>query len=303
MSDDNVSKHEHRVELDLGAQSETSDAVTLHASSETLAQQASDEVVNEPGWEWWNHWNRESYQAAQEQGTDLSQRDIQVQDNATETGYAVHDNDHTSGIVDVDEGLMDEIANHDNAEWSIVNANPELALGCQNALLSSGAVIVQGFTGLAALYRIRFVWKQHSAGLITQSQLAEEVGAILGGKFAAMQSVQTIIPLLASCSCIGLLPAVVIVVATAVLGRKFGETFVHTVFEVELSRDDYHDVLRVHQQEMGDLSIIKRRYRELALLHHPDKGGDTVQDKELNEAYNELLLHLGQTKGLQCPQT
>ena len=41
----------------------------------------------------------------------------------------------------------------------------------------------------------------------------------------------------------------------------------------------------------ASLETIKQRYRTLAQMHHPDKGGDEEQFKELNERYksNDLL--------------
>ena len=34
--------------------------------------------------------------------------------------------------------------------------------------------------------------------------------------------------------------------------------------------------------------LVKAAYRSLALLYHPDKGGDGEKMKEINEAYNQL---------------
>lgn len=38
-------------------------------------------------------------------------------------------------------------------------------------------------------------------------------------------------------------------------------------------------------------SVIRERYRELARLHHPDRGGDPIKMQRLNEAYERVLTH------------
>ncbi|HBX53561.1 MAG: hypothetical protein A2309_03315 [Bacteroidetes bacterium RIFOXYB2_FULL_35_7] len=37
------------------------------------------------------------------------------------------------------------------------------------------------------------------------------------------------------------------------------------------------------------LEEVKRRYKELALLHHPDRGGDTATMQEINAQYEAIL--------------
>jgi DnaJ family protein A protein 2 len=48
----------------------------------------------------------------------------------------------------------------------------------------------------------------------------------------------------------------------------------------------YYDVLRVHRQ--ATLVTIKSAYRDMALTHHPDKGGDPEMFKRVDEAYKTL---------------
>lgn len=49
---------------------------------------------------------------------------------------------------------------------------------------------------------------------------------------------------------------------------------------------DYYNVLGVAKSASQD--EIKKRYRKLAMQHHPDKGGDEAKFKEINEAYDVL---------------
>lgn len=43
-----------------------------------------------------------------------------------------------------------------------------------------------------------------------------------------------------------------------------------------------------------DLAVVRKRYRELAKVHHPDAGGDHAKMVELNDAYLQALSELGQ---------
>jgi curved DNA-binding protein len=49
---------------------------------------------------------------------------------------------------------------------------------------------------------------------------------------------------------------------------------------------DYYNILGVDRSATAD--DIKRAYRRLASQHHPDKGGDTAQFQEIQEAYATL---------------
>lgn len=49
---------------------------------------------------------------------------------------------------------------------------------------------------------------------------------------------------------------------------------------------DYYKTLGIDKKSSSE--DIKRAYRKLASLHHPDKGGDTVQFQEIQEAYATL---------------
>jgi molecular chaperone DnaJ len=49
---------------------------------------------------------------------------------------------------------------------------------------------------------------------------------------------------------------------------------------------DYYDILGVSRGAPDD--EIKRAFRRLAHQHHPDKGGDSIKFKEINEAYQVL---------------
>ena len=41
-----------------------------------------------------------------------------------------------------------------------------------------------------------------------------------------------------------------------------------------------------------DKKIIERAFRQKALKTHPDKGGDPVEFKKINDAYNRLMGHI-----------
>ena len=49
---------------------------------------------------------------------------------------------------------------------------------------------------------------------------------------------------------------------------------------------NYYKVLGVHH-DISDREIIDR-YRDLAMVHHPDRGGDMDEFTQLNEAYHTL---------------
>ncbi len=49
---------------------------------------------------------------------------------------------------------------------------------------------------------------------------------------------------------------------------------------------DYYNILGINRT--ADADEIKKAYRKLASLHHPDKGGDTARFQEIQEAYATL---------------
>ncbi|MFN0062342.1 MAG: J domain-containing protein [Myxococcaceae bacterium] len=42
---------------------------------------------------------------------------------------------------------------------------------------------------------------------------------------------------------------------------------------------------------LDDDEVVRGRFRELALLHHPDRGGSADKMRELNVAYEQILRH------------
>jgi len=50
--------------------------------------------------------------------------------------------------------------------------------------------------------------------------------------------------------------------------------------------NDFYKILGISKSASAD--EIKKAYRKLALEHHPDKGGDEVEFKKINEAYQTL---------------
>lgn len=68
---------------------------------------------------------------------------------------------------------------------------------------------------------------------------------------------------------------------TAMLGKYF---------ERMARQDDRDEALRVLGLEQGASDAeVKRRYRELAMQHHPDRGGDTATLQAINAAVEILL--------------
>ncbi len=53
-----------------------------------------------------------------------------------------------------------------------------------------------------------------------------------------------------------------------------------------MAKRDYYEVLGVGKSASAD--ELKKAYRRLAVQHHPDRGGDELKFKELNEAYEVL---------------
>jgi molecular chaperone DnaJ len=53
-----------------------------------------------------------------------------------------------------------------------------------------------------------------------------------------------------------------------------------------MAKRDYYEVLGVNKSASAD--ELKKAYRQLAVQHHPDRGGNEAQFKEVNEAYEVL---------------
>ncbi len=51
-------------------------------------------------------------------------------------------------------------------------------------------------------------------------------------------------------------------------------------------KKDYYSILGA--DETDEASVIERRYKRLAVRHHPDRGGDEEEMKSINEAYRVL---------------
>ena len=62
---------------------------------------------------------------------------------------------------------------------------------------------------------------------------------------------------------------------------------------------NYYQILGVSPQASAD--DVKRAYRKLASQHHPDKGGDTAQFQEIQEAYS-VLSDPGRRQSYDNPQ-
>jgi len=56
-----------------------------------------------------------------------------------------------------------------------------------------------------------------------------------------------------------------------------------------IAQDDKQAALAVLDLEgSSDFAAIKKRYRQLAMEHHPDRGGDATQLSDINDAYETL---------------
>ena len=53
------------------------------------------------------------------------------------------------------------------------------------------------------------------------------------------------------------------------------------------SKKDYYAILGITELFLN-ADLFKQKFRKLALVHHPDKGGDVEKFKEINEAYSVL---------------
>ena len=49
-----------------------------------------------------------------------------------------------------------------------------------------------------------------------------------------------------------------------------------------------------------DRKAIERGFRKKALITHPDKGGDPVEFKIINEAYEKLIGHITKVRVVSC---
>jgi len=52
---------------------------------------------------------------------------------------------------------------------------------------------------------------------------------------------------------------------------------------------NYYQILGVSPG--ATLKEIRKKYIQLALIHHPDKGGDATKFQEIDEAYKRLIAH------------
>jgi len=56
----------------------------------------------------------------------------------------------------------------------------------------------------------------------------------------------------------------------------------------KLKKSSSHEILQI-QPPISEADI-KKAYRKLCLVHHPDKGGSNDEFIKINNAYNELLV-------------
>jgi hypothetical protein len=65
-----------------------------------------------------------------------------------------------------------------------------------------------------------------------------------------------------------------------------------------LEEQDPYRTLGVAKTDSADR--IRERYRELAALHHPDRGGSAEQMQRINEAYERIAAHREQRAPVQA---
>lgn len=49
------------------------------------------------------------------------------------------------------------------------------------------------------------------------------------------------------------------------------------------------NILNISLEQANELKQVKRAYRQLSRLHHPDKGGDCQVMVQINQAYRHLI--------------
>jgi hypothetical protein len=77
------------------------------------------------------------------------------------------------------------------------------------------------------------------------------------------------------------------------LDARTATAFMNGTWEILTHYDEYQRSLRIlGVSERADLSLIKKRFRQLAKEHHPDRGATSSERfHEINNAY-QLLLHI-----------
>jgi len=60
---------------------------------------------------------------------------------------------------------------------------------------------------------------------------------------------------------------------------------------------DYFCILEVSSE--ASIEDIRKAYRRLALIHHPDRGGDVRKMQDINEAYEVLCKRRGADPGVR----
>ncbi len=75
------------------------------------------------------------------------------------------------------------------------------------------------------------------------------------------------------------------------LDEKQAESFINGTWEILQSYDKYKNSFKILGiSETSDIDLIRRRFRALAQIHHPDKGAESCEKfNEINGAYRLLM--------------
>jgi hypothetical protein len=66
--------------------------------------------------------------------------------------------------------------------------------------------------------------------------------------------------------------------------------FVDDVAERDLSEEDIQAYMLLHLLPSAPKAVIRAAYKAMAMLAHPDRGGDVLQMQVINAAYAQLMV-------------
>ena len=75
--------------------------------------------------------------------------------------------------------------------------------------------------------------------------------------------------------------------------------FKQYLIEKTMTFDMALKVFGINLDQVGDKEELKKKYRQLAIQNHPDRGGSTEAMQNVNSAYDVLAKVLAKTKGVE----